>query len=175
MSDEIKANIRLVMADLAQAPGAPCSAKDLEMDYVKFGNALAAGQFDLTDDVAFSAKNMKEPPHVWLEVFLAPWPALKWFALKIVSLPCSATACEHSWSIEGWIHSKGRNSLGQKLVEMLVRSHTNMVLQRALDLAKLGVLDWDIELVLSEPTSDSRDSDVDSEGSDDEDDDSDKD
>jgi hypothetical protein len=34
-----------------------------------------------------------------------------------------------------------------------------MVLQRALNLAKLDVLDWDIELVLAEPTSDSRDSD----------------
>jgi hypothetical protein len=159
MSPDITAALKLVMADLAKAPGAPCSAMDLKMEYVKFENAHAAGQFNLTDDVAFSAKNMKEAPHVWVDVFLAPWPALRWFALKIVSLPCSATACEHSWSIEGWIHSKGRNRLGQKLVEMLVRSHTNMVLQRALNLAKLDVLDWDIELVLAEPTSDSRDSD----------------
>ena len=80
----------------------------------------------------------------------------------------------HSWLIEGWIHSKERNRLsGQKLVEMLVSSHTNIVLERSLNLTKLDVLDWDIELVLSEPTSDSRDSDV--EGSDDEDEDSDED
>ena len=46
-----------------------------------------------------------------------------------------------------------QNSLGQKLVEMLVCSGTNMVLQRALNFAKLDVLDWDIELVLSEQTS----------------------
>eukprot|EP00962_Isochrysis_galbana_P006733 scaffold1813_cov129-Isochrysis_galbana.AAC.6 len=30
-----------------------------------------------------------------------------------------------SWSVEGWIHSKKRNRLGQKTVEQLVRSHTN--------------------------------------------------
>jgi hypothetical protein len=83
MSANINASLKLVMADLAQAPGAPCSAMDLEMEYVKFENALAADQFNLTDDSAFSAKNMKEALHIWVDVFLAPWPALKWFALKI--------------------------------------------------------------------------------------------
>jgi hypothetical protein len=28
---------------------------------------------------------------------------------------CSASACEHCWSIEGWIHSKRRNRLHQTL------------------------------------------------------------
>jgi hypothetical protein len=51
------------------------------------------------------------------------------------------------------IHCKERNNLVQKLVEMFVCSHMHMVLQHSLNLAKLDMLDWDIELVLSEPTS----------------------
>jgi hypothetical protein len=42
-----------------------------------------------------------------------------WLSLKVVLLSCSASACEHSWSIQGWIHSKRRNRLGQDLVERL--------------------------------------------------------
>jgi len=33
---------------------------------------------------------------------------------------CSASACEHCWSIEGWIHSKRRNTVTQELVESKV-------------------------------------------------------
>jgi hypothetical protein len=62
----------------------------------------------------------------------------------------SASACEHSWAIEGWIHSKRRNRLGQNLVEMLVRGHTNMVLRAALDVG-YNILPWDIELIIDEP------------------------
>jgi hypothetical protein len=45
---------------------------------------------------------------------------------------CSASACEHCWSVEGWIHSQRRNRLDQKLVEKLVRAHTNLVLREKL-------------------------------------------
>ena len=45
----------------------------------------------------------------------------------------SVSVCEHSWSIEGWIHSQRRNRLDQKLVEKLVRAHTNLVLRESLD------------------------------------------
>jgi hypothetical protein len=36
-------------------------------------------------------------------------------------------ACDHSWSIEGWIQSKRRNRLSQELFERLLRTHTNLV------------------------------------------------
>ena len=66
---------------------------------------------------------------------------------------CSASACEHCWSIEGWIHSKRRNKLGQKMVERLVRAHTNLVLREAFDIAieHLLRLPLDIELAIEEP------------------------
>ena len=80
-----------------------------------------------------------------------------WLALKVVLLPCSASACEHSWSIEGWIHSKRRNRLGQDLVERLVRTHTNLQLEHRLELYEAGMLPWDIEMTVEEPLSDDED------------------
>ena len=64
---------------------------------------------------------------------------------------CSASACEHCWSVEGWIHSQRRNRLDQKLVEKLVRAHTNLVLRESLDDTLRHLLPWDIELVIDEP------------------------
>jgi hypothetical protein len=52
--------------------------------------------------------------------------------------------------IEGWIHSKRRNKFHQKLVEKLVRAHTNLVLRESLDDTHHLLLPWDIELVIDE-------------------------
>ena len=59
--------------------------------------------------------------------------------------------CEYCWSIEGWIHSQRRNRLDQKLVEKLVRAHTNLVLRESLDDTLHDLLPWDIDLVIDEP------------------------
>ncbi len=64
---------------------------------------------------------------------------------------CSASVCEHYWSIEGWIHSERRNRLDQKLVEKLVRAHTNLVLRESLDDTLRDLLPWDKELVIDDP------------------------
>ena len=79
---------------------------------------------------AFTAKSLARPVPAWIEIFLGSWPALVWFSLKVFAIPCSASACEHSWSIEGWMHSKVRNRLSQPLMEKLIRAHTNMILER---------------------------------------------
>jgi hypothetical protein len=70
---------------------------------------------------------------------------------------CSASAREHCWSIEGWIHSQRNNSLNKKLVEKLVRAHTNLVLRDSLDDTLLHLLPWDIELVIDEPVDEPED------------------
>ena len=67
------------------------------------------------------------------------------------TLSYSSSVCEHCWSVEGWIHSQRRNRLDQKLVEKLVRAHTNLVLRESLDDALRHLLPWDIELVIDEP------------------------
>jgi hypothetical protein len=63
----------------------------------------------------------------------------------------SVSVCEYYWSIEGWIHSQRRNRLDQKLVEKLVRTHTNLVLRESLDDVLRDLLPWDIEFVIDEP------------------------
>jgi hypothetical protein len=69
---------------------------------------------------------------------------------KVSGVMCSTSACEHYSSIEGWIHSQRRNRLDQKLVEKLVRAHTNLVLRESLDDTLRDLLPWDIELVIDE-------------------------
>ena len=78
---------------------------------------------------------------------------LPWFVYKVFGVMCSVSVCEHWWSIEGWIHSQRRNfsRLEQKLVEKLVRAHTNLVLRESLDDTLRDLLPWDIELVIDDP------------------------
>jgi hypothetical protein len=75
-----------------------------------------------------------------------------------VLLPCSVSACDHSWSIQGWIHSKRRNRLGQDLNERLVSTHTNLQFEHRLDHNE-AVLPWDLEMTVEEPLSDNEDED----------------
>jgi hypothetical protein len=82
-----------------------------------------------------------------------------WLPLNVVLLPCSASACEHSWSIQGWIHSKRRNRLGQDLVECHVRTHTNLQLEHRLELYEADMLPWDLEMTVEESLSDDEDED----------------
>jgi hypothetical protein len=100
---------------------------------------------------------LKLPQATWIELFLEGvtdkstglplFSELAWFAYKVSGVMCSASVCEHCWSVEGWIHSQRRNRLDQKLVEKLVRTHTNLVLRESLD-SVTHLLPWDIELVV---------------------------
>ena len=83
------------------------------------------------------------------------WPAIQWVAQRVASLSCSASGCEHSWSIEGWVHSKKRNRLGQTLVERLVRAHTNILLGNKLEEWVAPVLPWELEMIIDDPEPDS--------------------
>jgi hypothetical protein len=80
-----------------------------------------------------------------------------WLVLKVELLFCSSSTCEHSWSIEGWIHSNRRNRLVQKFVECLVRTHTNLKLEQRLETYENGLLPWDIEMKVEESVSDDDD------------------
>ena len=70
---------------------------------------------------AFNPEMMKLPQATWIETFLegvtdksTGLPIFKefvWFAYKVSGVMCSASACEHCWSIEGWIHSKRRTDV----------------------------------------------------------------
>jgi hypothetical protein len=65
---------------------------------------------------------MKLPQVTWIETFLEGvtdkntgltiFKDLAWFAYKVSGVMCSVSACDHCWSIEGWIHFKRRNRPG---------------------------------------------------------------
>ena len=93
----------------------------------------------------------KMAPFEWARIYLEPWPSMRWVATRLTSLACSASTCEHSWSIEGWIHSKNRNRLSQAHVERLVRTHTNMHLDDRLDDWKAAPLPWEVEMEVDDP------------------------
>ena len=83
---------------------------------------------EVKDDAhgAFTPEMMKLPQETWIETFVEAHDTR-----DLVHEPdTSASVCEHCWSIEGWIHSKRRNKVHQKVVEKLVRAHTNLVLGR---------------------------------------------
>ncbi len=81
---------------------------------------------------------------------LSIFKEIVWFVYKVSGVMCSSSACEHCWSIEGWIHLKRRNKLHQKLVEKLVRAHTNLVLKESSDDALHHLLPWNINLIIDE-------------------------
>ncbi len=62
---------------------------------------------------------------------------LAWFAKKLCSVISSVSACNHVWSIEGWIHNKRRNILSQPNIERSVRAHGNLVLRTAILLSNV--------------------------------------
>jgi len=100
------------------------------------------------------------PQTTWIKTFLEGvtdkstglplFSELVWFEYKVFGVMCSTSVCEHWWSIEGCIHSQRRNRLDQKLVEKLVREHTNLVLRgtgrlsSSLDCCYSNLLDHDL-------------------------------
>ena len=105
----------------------------------------------------FHEDYMKSDMHVWIKTFFKSWSVLMWLTLKVVLLTCSVSTYEHNWLIEGWINSNRRNRLGQKLVELLVHTHTNLKLEQRLEMYEAGLLPWDIEMTVEEPVSDDDD------------------
>ena len=108
---------------------------------------------------AFHTQYMSSDMHVWIKTFFKLWTELMWLVLKVVFRSCSASACEHRWSIEDSIHSKRRNRLGQTFVERLVRTHANLKLEQRLELYEAGMLPWDLEMTAEESFSDDKDED----------------
>jgi hypothetical protein len=105
----------------------------------------------------FHPRNDELPQATWIETFvegvtdkstgLSIFKELPWFVYKVSGVMWSVSACDHCWSIEGWIHSKRRNETHQKLVEKLVRSHTNLLLRGSLDDTLHHLLPWDMTLI----------------------------
>ena len=96
-------------------------------------------------------------PFEWARAYLYEWPAIMWVAMTLGGLACSASGCEHSWSIEGRMHSKKRNRLGQQKVQRLVRTHSNLLLEDKLAGWRSTALPWEIEMEIRDGESDEPD------------------
>ncbi|KAL4565567.1 hypothetical protein LXL04_029668 [Taraxacum kok-saghyz] len=66
------------------------------------------------------ASYMTRPPVKWWEQYGDDTPELKAFAIKILGLTCSASACERNWSTFNQVHTKRRNRLTTKRMNKLV-------------------------------------------------------
>ncbi|XP_059074400.1 uncharacterized protein LOC131045107 [Cryptomeria japonica] len=67
-------------------------------------------------------------PDNWWSFFGPKTPNLLKLAIRILSQPCSASGCEHNWSIFEHIHSKRRNRLSVERMNDLVFAHYNLCL-----------------------------------------------
>ncbi|XP_057828565.2 uncharacterized protein LOC131039743 [Cryptomeria japonica] len=68
-------------------------------------------------------------PAAWWASFGDEIPNLRWMAVRILSQPCSSSACERNWSVFEHIHSKKRNRLSQQRLNDLVFVHHNLRLK----------------------------------------------
>lgn len=82
------------------------------------------------------AKKMRKTlaPGVWWTQYGAAAPALKKFAVKVLSLTCSSSGCERNWSIFEHLHSKKRNRLEQQKLNDLVYIKYNRALKRRFEM-----------------------------------------
>jgi len=124
-----------------------------------FEESLSKGQGMLNEQFAFSDVAKQQPLHRWAQTYLSEWPTLRDFVKRLHSVPCSASACEHAWSIQGWFTSKRRNRLRETVLQRLMRMHANLLMldnQNQLTFkdgpfAGQAVVPWDLECEIPEP------------------------
>jgi hypothetical protein len=143
--------LQLVMRQLCTNPACEYTHTQMSVQWAALQTAIAVGSHGMNEHEAFHVDARTMPAFEWARTFLLYWPAIQYAACRLPSLACSASGCEHSWSIEGWIHSNKRNRLGQRLVESLVRTHTNIQLEESLDLWRACPLPWELEMEILEP------------------------
>ncbi|XP_059654936.1 uncharacterized protein LOC132301724 [Cornus florida] len=73
-------------------------------------------------------------PADWWSVYGSTTPNLQKFAIKVLSLTCSASGCERNWSVFEHLHNKKRNRLTQCRLNDLVFIKYNRALKRRYDM-----------------------------------------
>ncbi|XP_057789187.1 uncharacterized protein LOC131006061 [Salvia miltiorrhiza] len=99
------------------------------------------------------ASYMTRPPVAWWDNFGDDVPELKAFAIRILGLTCSASACECNWSMFNHVHTKKRNRLTTTRLNNLVYIMYNRKLKYKYMMIQQRKDDVD-PLVVEEPASD---------------------
>ncbi|KAL4574986.1 hypothetical protein LXL04_021826 [Taraxacum kok-saghyz] len=85
-------------------------------------------------------------PADWWASYGSSAPNLKKFAIRVLSLTCSATSCERNWSVFQHLHTKKRNRLAQaRLNDMVFVKFNRGLNRRAKDKDKDHILLEDID------------------------------
>jgi len=150
-SAEEERDFRDVLRIVCAGPHCPFKISDMTTQWASLQTALRVQSHGMNEEEAFSAAAKKMPSFEWARVYLYNWPGIQYVGGRLAALACSASGCEHSWSIEGWIHSKKRNRLSQTCVERLVRTHTNLLLEETLDSWRSEALPWELEMIIQDP------------------------
>ncbi|CAN0846511.1 hypothetical protein LINGRAHAP2_LOCUS4490, partial [Linum grandiflorum] len=72
----------------------------------------------------------RKHPAYWWDSFWDEVPEFQRFAIRILSLTCSASGCERNWSAFERVHTKRRNKLLQQKMNDLVYIMYNSKLVR---------------------------------------------
>ncbi|KAL6583185.1 hypothetical protein OROMI_005263 [Orobanche minor] len=97
-------------------------AADIQLD--NYDNA----QGDFGCPMAIRSRKLRSPGK-WWERFGSKTPELTSFAIRVLSLTCSASGCERNWSTFELIHTKKRNRLEHKRLNALVYVKYNLRLR----------------------------------------------
>ena len=94
---------------------------------------------------AFTLEARKIMPHKWARNYLGDYKHLQYVAMRLTVIATSASACERSWSTEGWMHNERRNRLSQRRVQelMTIRSCEAFLEERR---CPTSPVPWDLRL-----------------------------
>ena len=125
---------------------------DIRAEYEKFREDIDNPSSRICKNYAFSEQGLRYSAPDWVDMFMGPYPHLQWAARRIASVATSASACERSWSTEGWLHNERRNRLSQKRVEELMRIRSALTFTEE-SRPRYEVVPWDLRLVCDEDES----------------------
>ena len=97
-------------------------------ELAKYRDALGT----LGTNLAIRNRKLRAPAD-WWATNGASAPNLRQFAIKVLSLTCSASGCERNWSVFENLHTKRRNRLAQSKLNDLVYIKYNRALMRRFD------------------------------------------
>ncbi|KAJ0685123.1 putative transcription factor/ chromatin remodeling BED-type(Zn) family [Helianthus annuus] len=72
----------------------------------------------------------KKSPAAWWQSYGSSTPQLQDFAIRVLSLTCSATGCERNWGVFQHLHTKKRNRLTQERLNDMVYVKFNRAMER---------------------------------------------
>ncbi|GKB68903.1 hydroxyproline-rich glycoprotein family protein [Tanacetum coccineum] len=106
-------------------------SKNVDCEEIRTGLSACIRRLvpDLRIQDVIADESTKAPADWWV-AYGSSAPNLQKFAIRVLSLTCSATGCERNWSVFQHIHTKKRNRLAQGRLNDMVFVKYNRALDR---------------------------------------------